>query len=108
MSHFAKIENSIVTKVIVATQAEINSERYGDAFNWVQCSYNGNFRGKFAAVNDIYDKSLDAFYAPQPYPSWTLNEDTCLWEAPVAYPDDDKMYDWDEETQSWDEVTPEV
>jgi len=105
MSHFAKIDsNNIVTEVIVAEQDFINSGAVGDSFLWVQTSYNGNFRGKFAAVNDIYDKSLDAFYAPQPYPSWTLNEDTCQWEAPVAYPDDDKDYYWDEETTSWVEV----
>jgi len=109
MSHFAKIDsNNIVTEVIVAEQDFINSGAVGDSFLWVQTSYNNNFRKNYAGVGFTYDKTRDAFYVPQPYPSWTLNEDTCQWEAPVAYPDDDKMYDWDEETQSWDEVTPEV
>jgi len=102
MSHFAKIDsNNIVTEVIVAEQDFINSGAVGDSFLWVQTSYNNNFRKKYASVGDTYDSDLDAFYAPQPYPSWTLNEDTCLWEAPVAYPDDDKMYAWDEEVQNW-------
>jgi len=109
MSHFAKIDsNNIVTEIIVAEQDFINSGAVGDSFLWVQTSYNNNFRKNYAGVGFTYDKTRDAFYAPQPYPSWTLNEDTCLWEAPVAYPDDDKMYKWNEETQSWDEVTPEV
>ena len=104
MSHFAKIDsNNIVTEVIVAEQDFINSGAVGDSFLWVQTSYNNNFRKNYAGVGFTYDKTRDAFYTPQPYPSWTLNEDTCLWETPVAYPDDDKDYDWDEETQSWDE-----
>jgi len=109
MSHFAKIDsNNIVENVIVAEQDFINSGAVGDSFLWVQTSYNNNFRKNYAGVGFTYDSDLDAFILPQPYPSWVLNEDTCQWESPVAYPDDDKMYDWDEETQSWDEVTPEV
>jgi len=105
MSHFAKIDsNNIVTEVIVAEQDFINSGAVGDSFLWVQTSYNNNFRKNYAGVGFTYDSTRDAFYAPQPYPSWTLNEDTCQWEAPVAYPDDDKMYAWDEETTSWVEV----
>ena len=104
MSHFAKVIDGVVTNVIVAEQDFINSGVVGDSFLWVQTSYNGNFRKNYAGIGYIYDSALDAFYAPQPYPSWTLNEDTCLWEAPVAYPDDDKMYDWDEETTSWVET----
>jgi len=105
MSHFAKIDsNNIVTEVIVAEQDFINSGAVGDSFLWVQTSYNNNFRKNYAGVGFTYDSALDAFIPPQPYPSWVLNEDTCLWEAPVAYPDDDKMYEWDEETTSWVEV----
>jgi len=105
MSHFAKIDNNnIVTEVIVAEQNFINSGAVGDSFLWVQTSYNNNFRKNYAGVGYTYDSDLDAFIPPQPYPSWTLNEDTCQWEAPVAYPDDDKMYDWDEETTSWVET----
>ena len=61
-------------------------------------------RKNYAGIGDTYDLGRDAFYAPQPYASWTLNDDTCLWEAPTAYPDDDKHYIWDEDTTSWVEV----
>jgi hypothetical protein len=106
MSHFAKINSdSIVTEVIVAEQAFINSGAVGDSFLWVQTSYNNNFRKNYAGIGFTYDSTRDAFIPPQPYPSWTLNEDTCQWEAPVAYPDDDKMYNWDESTTNWIEVT---
>jgi hypothetical protein len=59
------------------------------------------FRKNYAGVGYIYDPVRDAFYAPQPFESWTLNEDTCLWEAPVAYPEDENSYLWDEETLNW-------
>jgi hypothetical protein len=104
MSHFAKIENNIVTEVIVAEQDFINSGLVGDSFLWVQTSYNGNFRKNYAGIGFTYDKTRDAFIEPQPYPSWTLNEDSCQWEAPVAYPDDGNMYTWNETDQQWDEV----
>ena len=105
MSHFAKIDkNNIVTEVIVAEQDFINSGLVGDSFLWVQTSYNGNFRKNCAGVGFTYDKTRDAFIPPQPYPSWTLNETTCQWEAPVAYPDDGKVYTWNEETTQWDEI----
>ena len=103
MSHFAKIDsNNIVTEVIVAEQDFINSGVVGDSFLWIQTSYNNNFRKNFAGIGYTYDKTRDAFIPPQPYESWTLNEDTCLWECPVAYPDDGNMYNWNEETQTWD------
>ena len=105
MSHFAKIENNIVTQVIVAEQDFINSGAVGDSFLWVQTSYSGSFRKNYAGLGYTYDSVRDAFISPQPYPSWTLVEDTCLWEAPVAMPTDDKMYEWDEDTTSWVEVT---
>jgi len=108
MSHFAKIENGIVTEVIVSEKDFINSGAVGDSFLWVQTSYNNNFRKNYANVGFTYDAIRDAFIPPKPYNSWVLNEDTCLWGAPVAKPDDDKMYTWNEETQAWDEVTPEV
>jgi len=104
MSHFAKLNNNIVTEVIVAEQDFINSGAVGDSFNWVQTSYNGNFRKNYAGVGYTYDATRDAFIAPQPFNSWILNEDTCQWEAPVPYPDDDKMYTWDEATTNWKEV----
>jgi hypothetical protein len=105
MSHFAKLDNNVVTEVIVAEQDFINSGAVGDSFLWVQTSYNGNFRKNYAAVGDTYDKSKDAFIAPQPYPSWTLNEATCQWAAPTAYPDDGNQYEWNEETTNWTEIT---
>ena len=106
MSHFAKIDNNnIVTEVIVAEQDFINSGAVGDSFLWIQTSYNNNFRKNFAGIGYTYDKTRDAFIPPKPFPSWTLNEDTCLWECPVAYPTDGNMYEWNEETQAWDEVT---
>ena len=106
MSHFAKIDsNNIVTEVIVAEQDFINSGSVGDSFLWIQTSYNNNFRKNFAAKGYTYDKTRDAFIPPKPYTSWTLDEDTCLWEAPVAYPSDDKMYTWNETDQQWDEVS---
>jgi hypothetical protein len=105
MSHFAKIENNIVTEVIVAEQDFINSGLVGDSFLWVQTSYNGNFRKNFAATGFTYDKTRDAFIPPKQYESWTLNETTCQWEAPVAYPDDGNMYTWNETHKAWDEVT---
>ena len=106
MSHFAEINSdNIVQRVIVAEQDFINSGAVGDSFNWVQTSYNGNFRKNYAGSGYTYDKTRDAFIAPQPYPSWTLVEATCQWEAPTAYPDDDKMYTWDEDTTAWVEVT---
>jgi len=112
MSHFAKVENGIVTQVIVAEQDVIDSGAFGTG--WVQTSYNTHggqhpqnlpFRKNYAGVGFIYDSSKDAFYAPQPYPSWILNEDTCLWNAPTPMPTDGKIYIWDESTTSWIENT---
>jgi hypothetical protein len=106
MSHFAKINGSnIVTEVIVAEQDFINSGAVGDSFLWVQTSYNGNFRKNFAGIGYTYDKTKDAFIAPKPFPSWVLVEATCQWAAPTACPDDGKVYEWNEDTTAWVEVT---
>ena len=113
--HYAKIENNIVTKVIVA-EAEFFDTFVDDSpGEWLQTSYNTQggvhlngdtpLRKNYAGVGFTYDAVRDAFIAPQPYPSWALVEDTCQWEAPVAMPTDDKMYTWDEDTTSWVEVT---
>ena len=108
MSHFAKLDNNnIVTEVIVAEQDFINSGSVGDSFRWVQTSYNFNFRKNYAGVGYIYDRVRDAFIPPKPHSSWILNEDTCLWIAPVPYPDDDNKYTWNEETTSWDLIEVE-
>jgi len=104
MSHFAKLDNNVVTEVIVAEKDFINSGAVGDEFLWVQTSYSGSFRKNYASVGDTYDKSKDAFIPPQPFPSWVLVEDTCQWEAPTAIPDDGEMYNWNEDTTAWVEV----
>ena len=100
MSHFAKLNNNIVTEVIVAEQDFINSGVVGDSFQWIQTSYNGNFRGKYAAIGDTWDKVNEVFISPQPHPSWILDADF-TWNAPTAYPDDGKSYEWNESTTAW-------
>jgi len=118
MSHFAKIDdNNIVINVIVAEQKYIDSLEG----RWVQTSYNTRsgvhyasnsndpdggvaLRKNYAGIGYSYDESLDAFIPPKPYDSWILDEPTCTWEAPVPYPNDGNMYDWNEETQAWDIV----
>jgi hypothetical protein len=113
MAHYAKIENGIVTQVIVAEQEFINSGYVGEPTDWVQTSYNthGNqhpegrpLRGNYAGIGYTYDATNDVFYAPKPYPSWILNNTTWTWEAPTPYPADDKRYTWNEATTSWDAV----
>ena len=108
MAHFAKVEDGIVTQVIVAEQDVIDSGLFG--VGWVQTSYNTYggqhpegrpLRKNFAGIGYTYDAERDAFIPPQNYPSWTLNEDTCLWEAPSPYPEDGALYLWDEDTLSW-------
>jgi len=102
MAHFAKInKTNIVTDVIVAEQDFINSGKVGDSFLWIQTSYNGSFRKNYAGIGFQYDKTRDAFIPIKPFNSWILNETTCRWEAPVAYPDDENNYNWNESEQSW-------
>ena len=114
MAHYAKVENGIVTQVIVAEQEFINSGYVGEPTNWVQTSYNthGNqhpkgrpLRGNYAGIGYTYDHTNDVFYAPQPFTSWILNNITWLWEAPVAMPTDGKVYKWNELIINWEEVT---
>jgi hypothetical protein len=123
MAHYALLdENNIVTEVItgrdeweVVGQIE-DWESYYGAIRGQECkrtSYNGNIRKNFAGIGYTYDEDRDAFIAPKPYDSWVLDEETCRWEAPVPYPDDGVMYEWDEETTDWTAVvweseTPEV
>jgi len=120
MAHFAKLDNSnkvirvdVLSNVVITDENDVEQEQLGIDFltnlyggvGWYkQTSYNENFRKNFAAVDYTYDRTRDAFIAPQPYPSWTLNEDTCWWEAPIAYPDDGKFYEWDEATTNWVEI----
>ena len=118
MSHFAKVEGGIVTQVIVVEQDVIDTGLFGDPSLWKQTSYNTRggihydpitnepddkpaMRGNYAGIGYIYDSELDVFYPPKPFDSWTLNSTTFLWESPVPYPTDGKLYDWDEETINW-------
>jgi len=121
MAHFAKlgtgniIEQVIVINNSVITDSDGNEQEqlgvdfinnlYGTRDTWKQTSYNGNIRKNFAGIGYTYDQTRDAFIPPKPFTSWTLDEDTCLWEAPVAYPDDGQDYEWNETTKQWDLVT---
>lgn len=118
MSHFAKVVNNIVTEVIVAEPDFFDSFIDSSPGEWIQTSYNtfGNqhtlggtpLRGNYAGIGFTYNQIKDVFYAPQPYPSWVLNEETWLWEAPTPYPQDSNLYEWQEDTLSWVEkiLTP--
>jgi hypothetical protein len=106
MAHFAKIEDGLVTQVVVVDNAhESNGEAYlhslGLEGEWVQTSYNANIRRKYAGIGDIYNRALDRFEPSSPYPSWLWDENAYAWVAPVPYPDDGRAYVWDEATQSW-------
>lgn len=106
MSHFAELdENNIVLRVLVGDNNMPNEgydwfvENLGG--RWVQTSYNGSIRKNFAGIGFKYDEKLDAFIPPQPFPSWTLEESTCRWISPLPYPQDGRIYKWDEESQIW-------
>lgn len=128
MGHFAKVVDGTVVNVIVAEPEFFDEFVDETPGQWVQTSYNTNggihyqsdkitpsedqskaLRKNFAGIGYVYDKVRDAFYSPQPYPSWTLNEDTCFWECPVAMPPstgDGSIYKWNETEQRWDLVPP--
>jgi hypothetical protein len=118
MAHFAKIENNIVTQVIIISNEDCNnlefpeSENIGKEFisslniegDWIQTSYSASFRKKFAGVSDVYNEELDAFIIQKPFASWILNKETCLWEAPIPEPEDGNKHIWDEENQTWNSI----
>ncbi|SVC13636.1 uncharacterized protein METZ01_LOCUS266490, partial [marine metagenome] len=123
VGHYAKVKNSIVQRVIVADADYFNDLVDIEPGAWIKTSFNTKggvhyeantttpsgdqskaLRKNFAGPGWIYDKGRDAFYEPQPFASWTLNDSTCLWDPPVAYPDDGKVYNWNETTKAWDEV----
>ncbi len=127
MAYYAELENNIVTKVRTgASEDVVDLEKiYTEDFGKVhkRTSYNTRggihydpetnepssdqskaFRKNYAGIGYTYDETRDAFIPPQPYSSWTLNETTCLWDSPVAYPDDGNMYQWNEDTQTWDKI----
>ena len=124
MANFCKLRvGNIVQQVVVVSNNVATTEQagieflqnlYGDRAVWKQTSYNTRagehllggtpFRKNFAGIGWKYDQTRDAFIPPKPYPSWSLNETTCLWEAPVAKPDDGQKYNWNETNQTWDLV----
>jgi hypothetical protein len=132
MAHFAQIDNNnIVLQVIIVNNYSILSTSFtivggnivrgetkeieekgiaicrnlfGQNTNWVQTSYNSTFRKNFAGIGYVWDPVKDAFIPPRPYISWSLNETNCKWEAPISYPNDGKLYRWDENTLTWIEI----
>ena len=127
MGHFAKVSNGIVTKVIVAEADFFNNFVDDSPGQWIQTSYNTRggvhykpntnepsedqskaLRKNYAGIGYTYDATRDAFIPPQPFNSWILNEDTCFWDSPVAYPEDGKLYKWNEEILNWEEVIIEA
>lgn len=126
MAYYAELnKDNVVTKVRTGASEEfidlekIYTERFGKVHKRTSYNTRGGihydpetnepsddqskaFRKNYAGIGYTYDKTRDAFIPPQPYPSWTMNEDTCLWDPPVPYPEDGQMYNWNEETQSWD------
>ena len=125
MAHYAELDsNNVVKQVIVVSNADTSTaqgeekESIGIAFcerllggTWVKTSYNARIRKNYAGIGYTYDAQRDAFIPPKPYASWVLNESTCLWNSPVAYPTDvgtpeaPKIYTWNEETRTWDLVS---
>ena len=124
MGHFAKVCGGKVIQVIVAEPDFFNTFVDTSPGQWLQTSYNTRggvhygqdgqpdggiaLRGNYAGIGYTYDAANDVFYAPQPYPSWVLNKTTWVWEPPVPYPTDGKVYNWDEATKNWVEVSTEV
>jgi hypothetical protein len=122
MAHYAKVNQGLVTQIIVAEEDFFETFQDTSPGTWIQTSYNTRggkhyqedgtessdqskaLRKNFAGIDFTYDTSKDAFISPKPYNSWTLNNTTCLWEAPVASPSDDGRYDWNETDQTWDAV----
>ena len=123
MAHFAKVVDGLVTKVIVAEPEFFDTFVDDSPGTWIQTSYNTRggvhydpetgepsadqtkaLRKNYAGMGFKYDTTRDAFIPPQPFASWTLNDTSCLWEAPVAYPEDGNMYEWDEDTTNWVQV----
>jgi hypothetical protein len=125
MAHYAKVSNGIVTKVIVAEADFFNNFVDDSPGQWLQTSYNTRggkhydpttglestgkqpLRKNYAGIGFTYDTAKDAFIPAKPFNSWILNEETCLWDSPVPYPSDDKMYSWDEDALNWVELVME-
>ena len=120
MAHFAELnENNIVLRVTVVDNKDCldqynnESEIVGATFcykllggHWIQTSYNGNYRKNFAGIGYKYDQERDAFIPPKPFNKWVLNEETCIWESPVPYPDDENEYVWNDNKSEWELIVP--
>jgi len=111
MSHWAEIdEDNKVIQVVVCDNNDTNGDEGYQWLvnnlggNWVKTSYNATVRKNFAGIGFIYDAERNAFIPPQPFVSWALDEETCNWQPPIAYPDDSKIYSWNEDTLSWNRV----
>lgn len=113
MAHFAKVRDGVVVQVIVAEPDFFQTFIDSSPGEWIQTSYNTRggvhpedrpLRKNFAGVGYTYDRTRDAFIPPRPHASWVLNEDTCLWESPIPYPNDGKYYRWNESIINWQEV----
>jgi len=122
MAHFARLDKSnkvievlVLNNAVITDEDGVEQEQLGIDFLsnlfggewWKQTSYNGNFRKNYAGAGFFYDSVRDAFIRPQPFPSWILDEDTCIWEPPTAEPTDGKLYAWNEDTQVWEEPIKE-
>ena len=117
MTHFARVQDGTVTEVIVIEQDMIDTGLWGPPQEWIQTSYNTHagvhtqggtpLRKNYAGVGYTYDTILDAFIPPKPLDSWVLDEDTCQWKAPIDYPNDGKVYVWNDEVQQWELSTIE-
>jgi len=121
MAHFAKVENGVVTQVIVIDQETLNLGHWGDPAQWKQTSYNTRggihygednqpdggiaLRGNYAGIGYKYDIANDVFYPPQPYPGWTISPPNWTWTPPTPMPTDGKMYSWSVTSHSWEEIT---
>jgi hypothetical protein len=118
VAHYAKVKDGVVTQVIVAEAEFFDTFVDNEPGEWIQTSYNTRggvhynpetnepddgtpLRKNYAGIGFTYDRDRDAFIPPQPFASWTLNDTSCLWEAPVEYPTDGQMYTWDEDTTNW-------
>ena len=119
MAHFARLNETneviqvhVLNNDVILDGDGVEQEQLGIDFltelhgagNYIQTSYNNNFRKQYAGVGYTYDETRNAFIPPKPYESWTLNESTCQWDPPTPHPDDGKFYIWNETEQRWDEV----
>ena len=101
MTYFAKVVDGVVTNVIAADQDFIDNLLEDTPSRWIETFKDGSKRKNYAGIGFTYDMGRDAFIPPQPFASWTLDEDTCQWKSPVTYPDDGIRYIWDEDKKSW-------